>query len=110
MNKQRMRSISNHPNETFHRRYTSERPHRIEFEREDVHSCEIEMDNSAYGIIISTDKRKLWIRIQGLEDDSLNELEMSYSEAYELMNDTNDYDSILQYLAIENGNWVLNVA
>lgn len=68
------------------------------------------MDNSAYGIIISTDKRKLWIRIQGLEDDSLNELEMSYSEAYELMNDTNDYDSILQYLAIENGNWVLNVA
>ena len=91
-------------------RYTSERPRRLEFEREDVHSCEMELDDTAYGITISTDKRKLWIRIQGLEDDSLNELEMTYSEAYELMNDTNDYESILQYLAIENGNWVLNVA
>jgi hypothetical protein len=34
---------------------------------------------------------------------------MVYAEAYELMNDSNDFESLLQYLTIENGAFVLKI-
>ena len=49
------------------------------------------MNHISYDIVILSDQRNLVIRIYVPSEIEFSELRMNYAEAYELMNNTNDY-------------------
>jgi hypothetical protein len=50
----------------------------------------------------------LEIDIQGKESDEVSHLELPYADAFELMNGKDDYESLVDLLNLENGQFVIN--
>jgi hypothetical protein len=77
---------------------------------ETVLNTSTQINGKPYDVQIQTNRRTLKIDVREENADEFQALELPYTEAFEMMNSKDDYESLLDLLTVEDGQFLLNTS